>query len=145
MSLEGNKEVIRRHFEQMWNERDLDVVPEITAADYVEHGIAPLRRSTGPRPDPIESMKGTVRWLTAAFPDLRFAIDDVIAEGEKVVAYVTMRGTHQGEFQGIAATGKEVEAKAVHIFRLVGGKAVEHWAVRDDLTVLLQLGVRALP
>src|SRR5687768_15415508 len=98
MSLEANKAVIRRHYNELFNERRLEIAGEITAADYVEHGVAALAERAGERPNPVDSLKGTVRWLVAAFPDLRFEIDDLVAEGDKVLAYVTMRGTHEGEF-----------------------------------------------
>ncbi len=103
--------------------------------------MAAFAERAGERPNPLESLKGTVRWLVGAFPDLRFEIDDLVAEGDKVLAYVTMRGTHEGEFQGIAPTGRSFETTAMHLFRVRDGKAVEHWAVRDDLRLLLQLGV----
>lgn len=140
MSVEENKNVVRRHYEELFNDRNLAVAAEITAADYVEHGVAPLRTSRGHSLDPVESLKGTVRWLTSAFPDLHIEIDDMIAEDDKVLAYITMRGTHEGEFQGIAPTGRSFQVKAMHLFRVRDGKAVEHWAVREDLPMLLQLG-----
>lgn len=145
MSVEENKRVVRRHYEELFNDRNLDVAAEITAADYVEHGVAALRSTRERAADPIESLKGTVRWLTSAFPDLRIEIEDLVAEGDKVLAYITMRGTHRGEFQGIAPTGRSFEAKAMHLFRIRDGKAVEHWAVREDLPMLLQLGQRLVP
>ena len=140
MSLEDNKRVVRRHYEELFNKRNLDIAAEITAADYIEHGVAPLRSSRGQAADPVENLKGTVRWLTSAFPDLRIELDDMIAEDDKVLAYITMRGTHRGDFQGIAPTGRTFEAKAMHLFRIRDGKAVEHWAVREDLPTLLRLG-----
>ena len=145
VSLESNKAVIRRHYEELFNDRNLDIAAEITAADYIEHGVAPPRSSPGQAADPIESLKGTVRWLTNAFPYLRIEIDDMIAEGDKVLAYITMRGTHRGEFQGLEPTGRTFEAKAMHLFRIRDGKAVEHWAVREDLPMLLQLGQTLVP
>ena len=145
VSLEDNKAVVRRHYEELFNNRNLDIAAEITAADYIEHGVAPLRSSRGQAADPVESLKGTVRWLTSAFPDLRIEVDDMIAEGDKVLAYITMRGTHRGEFQGLEPTGRTFEAKAMHLFRIRDGKAVEHWAVREDLPMLLQLGQTLVP
>ena len=69
----------------------------------------------------------------------------MIAEEDKVLAYITMRGTHKGEFQGIAPSGRRFEAKAMHLFRIRAGKAVEHWAVREGLPMLLQLGQTLVP
>ena len=140
MSVEANKRVVRRHYDQLFNERRLDLAGELTSPDYLEHGIAPLAERVGDRVDPVEGLKETVRWLTAAFPDLRIGVDELIAEGDKVVSYITMRGTHLGEFQGIPPTGRSFDVKAMHLFRVADGKCVEHWAVRDDLRMLQQLG-----
>jgi predicted ester cyclase len=68
------------------------------------------------------------------FPDLTIAVEDVMAEGDRVRARVTMRGTHSGEFQGIAPTGKRVEVRAIDMFRIEHGKIVEHWGHADDPT-----------
>jgi steroid delta-isomerase-like uncharacterized protein len=145
VSLDANKNVVRRHYEELFNSRDLGVAAEITGEDYVEHGVAAFAERVGDRPDPIEGLKETVRWLTGAFPDLRIEVDDLVAEGDKVLAYITMRGTHEGEFQGIPPTGRSFEARAMHLFRIRDGKAVEHWAVREDLPMMLQLGLRLVP
>lgn len=72
---------------------------------------------------------------------MHFEIEDQIAEGDKVVARVVMHGKHVGEFLGKAPTGKEFATKQIHIWRLEGGKAIEHWSVRDDLGQALQLGL----
>ena len=145
MSLRENKDVIRRHYEELFNGRRLDIAAEITAEDYVEHGVAAFAERVGDRPDAVEGLKETVRWLTDAFPDLHIEINDLVAEGDKVLAYITMRGTHEGLFQGIPPSGRTFEAKAMHLFRIRDGKAVEHWAVREDLPMLLQLGLRVVP
>jgi steroid delta-isomerase-like uncharacterized protein len=145
MSLDANKDVVRRHYEELFNQRDLDMAAEITSEDYVEHGVAAFAERVGDRPDPVEGLRETVRWLTAAFPDLRIEVEDLVAEGDKVLAYITMRGTHRGEFQGIEPSGRSFEVKAMHLFRIRDGKAVEHWAVREDLPMLLQLGLRVVP
>ena len=146
MSLEENKAVVRRHYEELFNRRNLAIAAEITSPDYVEHGVAAMRTTREETsPDPVEGLRNTVRWLTAAFPDLYITVDDLIAEGDKVFAHITMRGTHEGKFQGIAPTGRTFEARAMHLFRVRDGKAVEHWAVREDLPMLLQLGMRVVP
>lgn len=141
MSLEENKAVVRRHFEQMWNQRDLSVAERDIGSEFVEHGLAPITHSVAERPDPVEGMKGTIRWLLEAFPDLHFTVEQLLAEGDEVLAYVTMRGTHMGPFQGLPPTGRRAEAKAMHLFRLDGGQLREHWAVREDLWLLQQLGL----
>jgi steroid delta-isomerase-like uncharacterized protein len=81
-----------------------------------------------------------VQLLHASFPDLRITVDDLIAEGDKVVARLTARGTHQGTFRAIPPTGQFVQWSGIRIFRIADGKIVEHWATWDDLSLLRQLG-----
>jgi steroid delta-isomerase-like uncharacterized protein len=76
-----------------------------------------------------------------AFPDVSFTVEDLIAEGDKVVACLTTSGTHQGVFLGIPPTGKHVMVTGIEIFRIAGGKIVEHWNNYDDLGLFQQLGV----
>ena len=78
--------------------------------------------------------------LVTAFPDIRFELDDMIAEGDKVAVRFTFRGTHQGVFQGIAPTGKQITYSALEIDRFVGGKFIEAWIVSDTLGMMQQLG-----
>jgi steroid delta-isomerase-like uncharacterized protein len=80
--------------------------------------------------------------LRTSFPDLTITIEDLIAEGDKVVTRLTARGTHQGTFRGIAPTGRVVSWTGIRIFRIAEGKIVEHWANWDDLSLLQQLGGR---
>ena len=86
-------------------------------------------------------MKGTVRMLTAGFPDNRHEVQEMIAEGDKVVVRCTLTGPHEGEFMGIAPTGRSIEVSEIHVYRLEEGKAVEHRVGRDDLGAMRQLGV----
>ncbi len=84
--------------------------------------------------------KAIGRLFRTAFPDLEWRIDDLIAEGDKVVARTTMSGTQTGEFFGIPATGRRVSMTGVHVFRVQDGKIAEHWGSNDDLSLLRQLG-----
>jgi steroid delta-isomerase-like uncharacterized protein len=86
----------------------------------------------------IDTFKDTFAEAREGFPDLSITIEDVMAEGDRVAARVTMRGTHLGEFQGIAPTGKRVEVKAMDMFRISNGKIVEHWGHADDPTGYLR-------
>jgi predicted ester cyclase len=87
----------------------------------------------------------TMAMFRTAFQDLQVTVEDIIATGDKVWVYTTMRGTNTGEFMGKKATGKKIEVKGVDIVRFVNGKAVEHWGVSDDLTMMHQLGVIPMP
>ena len=83
--------------------------------------------------------------MHSAFPDLQMNVEDMIAEGDKVVARVRMSGTHQGEFMGIDPTGNRVEISGIDILRVADGKIVEHWGNFDDLGMMQQLGVIEQP
>jgi steroid delta-isomerase-like uncharacterized protein len=140
MSLDANKTLARRIWDDVFNNRNLGVADELVAPDAVNHEAGPGAPSRGP-----ESLKAAVTWLSTAFPDMHMAIDDVLAEGDKVVLQTTMSGTHQGTFMGIAPTGRRFAQRQVHFLRIKDGKAVEHWAVRDDLGFLQQLGAAPAP
>ena len=79
--------------------------------------------------------------MLAGFPDYQTMIDELIAEGDQVVARITMHGTHTGSFMGIPATGRYVEFTGIYIARLANGKIVEHWGEEDGVSLLAQLGV----
>ena len=101
MSTERNKAVVRRIYEELWDQRKLEVADEVIARGGVNYdtGLAPMR--FGP-----EEMKDTVRMVTAAFPDNRHKVEELITEGDRVVAHVTLTGTHEGELMGIPPTGR---------------------------------------
>ena len=136
MSLEQNKELVRRIYDELWNERKLEVAEELIAQDAVNYDTGLLPQPFGP-----EEMKGTVRMVTAGFPDNRHEVEEMIAEGDKVVVRCTLTGTHEGEFMGIPPTGRSIEVTEIHVYRLEDGKAVEHRVGRNDLGAMRQLGV----
>ncbi len=135
MSTEKNKAVIRRVFEEAMNKGDLAVADEGIASNYVFHG--PVGQEfKGP-----EEFKQLVSMYRTAFPDLHCVIEDMVAEGDKVSARSTIRGTHKGNLMGIAPTGKQVTVTGIVIVRFVGGREVEAWSVMDLLSMMQQLGV----
>ena len=140
MSLDTNKTIARRIWTEVFNDRNLAIAAELVAPDAVNHEAGPGAPTRGP-----QSLAAAVTWLSAAFPDVHMAIDDVVAEGDKVVLQTTMSGTHQGPFMGIAPTGRRFAQRQVHFVRIADGKAVEHWAVRDDLGFMQQLGAAPAP
>ncbi|GIK42685.1 MAG: hypothetical protein BroJett011_65180 [Chloroflexota bacterium] len=136
MSTEINKAVAMR-WQDMFrsSQEDLSKLDEFLAADFVSH-------NTPPGLDPgIEGVKQMVSIFQNAFPDMAGAVEDVVAEGNKVAVRFSGTGTHQGEFFGIPPTGKPIRTTGINIFRLEAGKIVEHWNNADDLGVLQQLGV----
>ncbi len=117
-SPEANKAIIRRFYEEILTKGDLAVADELCAPDYAGHFLPPTV------PPGIEGLKQLLTMYRTAFPDLRFTIEDLIAQGDKVVARATTRGTNQGTFLGSAPTGKQVAVTGIDMFRLVDGKVV---------------------
>jgi predicted ester cyclase len=131
----GNKEVARRVLEELFEKGNLDAADELIHPDFVNHEAPPDNRQ-GP-----EGLKETVSWLRGLWGPMHADIEDVICEGDRVVARVMMHGRHEGEFLGKEPTGKEFAAEQIHIYRIEDGKVIEHWSVRDDLGQALQLGL----
>lgn len=130
-----NKAIVRRTMEECFNNGNLGVADELVTADYVDHA-APPGFPGGP-----EGFKQLVGMYRQAFPDLRVTIEEVIAEGDKVVTRWVATGTHQGELMGIPPTNKPVTVTGIDINRVVGGKVTEHWGNFDQLGMMQQLGV----
>jgi predicted ester cyclase len=130
---EQNKASFRRYLEEAWNQSNLEVVDEIFDR-YVSHQPDGSVLERGP-----EDVKRFVGEFRSAFPDLRLSSEEQIAEGDKVVSHGTIRGTHQGEFRGMAPTGEETEIKGMAIFRFSSeGKVVESWDSYDQLSLMRQ-------
>ncbi len=134
MSTEENKALMRRAYEEVYNQRNLAVIDELCVPDFVYHSASMTIRS-------LEAYKHFASLIFAAFPDGRFSIEDMIAEGDRVAVRHTFRGTHQGDFRGIPPTGKYITTTAIVISRIANGKATEAWFNGDDLGRLQQLGV----
>ncbi len=136
MSAEENKAAFRRIPEEVFNNGSLDLVDELFASDYIEHQPVPPGWPSG-----LEGFKMFATMLQSAFPDVRYTVENVLAEGDLAAGHVTVRGTHQGGFLGIAPTGREVTWTETHVGRFEDGKLVEHWGDSDDLGLMRQLGV----
>jgi steroid delta-isomerase-like uncharacterized protein len=132
---ERNKAVIRRFVEEVQNNKDWDAYDELNDPDFVN-----LSSPAG-IPSDREGGKMFLAGFLNAFPDCRFAIDDMIAEGDQVVTKKTFTGTQTGEFAGIPPTGKRVNLQFVDIMRVRDGRIVEHWFSMDQLSFMQQLGV----
>jgi serine phosphatase RsbU (regulator of sigma subunit) len=130
---EENKASFRRYLEEAWNQSNLEVVDEIFDR-YISHQPDGSVLERGP-----EDVKRFIKEFRSAFPDLRISSEEQIAEGDKVVSHGTIRGTHQGEFRGMASTGEETEIKGMAIFRFSSeGKVVESWDSYDQLSLMRQ-------
>jgi steroid delta-isomerase-like uncharacterized protein len=132
---EQNKQVVRRFIEEVQNEKNWDAFDELHQPDFVNLSAPPGM------PNDLAGGRMFLGAFLNAFPDSQFAVDDMIAEGDRVVTKKTFTGTHTAEFMGIPATGKPVKITFVDILRLRDGKIVEHWLSMDQLSFMQQLGV----
>ena len=129
-----NEAVVRRAFDEI-AQGNLDVADEIIAPEYVRHDLAGGPDAHGP-----DGVKRLIAGLRTAFPDIKTTIEDIFADGEKVVVRFSVRGTHSGSFMGIAPTGREATWRGVNIYRVSGGRIRETWQLADGLGLLRQLG-----
>jgi steroid delta-isomerase-like uncharacterized protein len=135
MSTEDNKALMRRFVEEVFNKKNLAAIDEFIAPNHVDHTL-PAFLPTTP-----EGTKRAIGMYLKAFPDLHLTVEDMIAEGDKVVIRFTSRGTQQRAFMGIPPTGKQVTISSIVIARIADGKIVEQWGLDDQMGMLQQLGV----
>ena len=134
MSLETNKALVRRQFEELINRKNLAVIDADMAPDFVDHEAAPGL------PPGLDGVRAWITALYTACPDFHVTIEDVIAEGDRVVVRNTWRGTHTGPLLGIPPTGRPFVLTGIVIWRVVDGKIRERWATLDQLGLRRQLG-----
>jgi predicted ester cyclase len=133
--VERNKAIVRRTWEEIFPTCDVEALAEVTDPDVVSRGRRP------DEPAGFEGVKQTMLWLSTVFSDQRWEVHDVIGEGDTVVVRLIHHGRHTGDLMGIPPTGREVAYEYVHFLRFRDGKMVEQWSVRDDMTLMRQLGV----
>ena len=136
---EENKKLARR-FVERFSQKDLDVFDELLAPDFVDLTPAP-----GAEPTREGWKQNVSRGEWTAMPDLHFEIVEQIAEGDRVVNRLAVRGTHTGEFMGSPPTGKAITFSGTDTYRVAGGKLAENWASADWLSMMQQLGVTPPP
>ena len=134
MSTAVNKVLASRILDEIFSQGNLSHIDELFAPGIVVHD--PDKELHG-----MEQVKQGITRLRDAFPDLYYTIEDMIAEGDKVVVRFTGRGTHRGEFRGVPPTDKEMSYTGIMILRFVDRKVVDYWAVSDALGIFRQLGV----
>ncbi|MGH9843477.1 MAG: ester cyclase [Blastocatellia bacterium] len=137
-SAEENKANIRRVIEGLYSRGDLSVAEELYAANYIRHDPATPNVGTG-----VNAVKQVANTYRTAFPDLELTVEDIVAEGDKVLCRWSAHGTHLGELQGAAPTGKRFEITGLTLMQFADGQIVEEWANWDVLGMLQQLGVSA--
>jgi steroid delta-isomerase-like uncharacterized protein len=133
--LEKNKAIVQRYVDEMQNARSLDNIEDIFAEDFVDH----MASSGGLFLGGMDGLKRGYATFLKAFPDLHVTVEDMIAEGDKVVAYKTVAGTHRG----IPPTGKRVQWQNIGIYHIKNGKIAEYWGLLDEMSLKRQLGAIA--
>ena len=136
MSTEQNKALVRHMVEETFNRGNISRFDEFLSPDFVEREVLPPGIPAG-----REGVKRLTAMLHSAFSDFQAAIDDIVAEDDRVVIRMTWTGTHTGEFMGVPPTGKNVSFGVIDILRIDGGKCVEHWGQMDNMGLMQQIGV----
>jgi len=135
MASQDNKAIVARFYDEVLNQRKVGVLDELAIEDYVEHD--PFPGQGNGRAD----LKARVQALQSAFDPLRFTVEDVIAEGDKVVVRWKNAGTHSGSFMGIPATKKTFSVAGIDVHLVRDGRIAEHWHVVDQLGQMQQMGL----
>jgi len=138
MSTEHNKAIAQRWYEEVFNAGNLSVINELFSPNFRDYD--PVNLAPG-----LEGVRQVVGMYRGAFPDLHITIEDWVAEGDKVVARFTARGTNNGSFIGMPPTRKQATVVGIDILGFENGKIVAHWGNRDELGMLQQLGVAPAP
>jgi predicted ester cyclase len=139
-------EVLVRRWVDVFNGQDLDACQAIGADAYVEHAVAPFGVGAPGAVEGPAHLRESASWLLAQFPDIRMTIVALIGEGDLIAVRLRTQGTNRGPLNGVMPpTGRSFEAEQSHWFRIENGRLAEHWATRDDLSTMLQLGVIAGP
>jgi|SRR5215203_976532 len=134
---EENEALVRRYFEEIWDKGNLELIDELFTTNFVRHGPV---GTEGGEVRGLEGFKALVSSYRTGLPDLRIPIEDLIAEGDRVVTRWTAYGTHQGELLGNAPTGNQATVAGILIDRISGGKIEEEWVDYDTLHLIQQIG-----
>jgi steroid delta-isomerase-like uncharacterized protein len=129
------KAVVRRYFEEVLSAGNLELIDTLIAHNYSSHYPAGYELGGGP-----EDVRQIVTSVRRAFPNVHFTVEDLIAEGEKVVCRWTFRGEQEGDFMGIPASGRNATVMGIAVYRVVGGQIAEAWFTWDALGLMRQLG-----
>ena len=140
MSQQANKAVVHRFIEELWNQRKLGLADNLFAEDCVTHQLRFANEPAGAPRGPAAMKHHVADWL-AAFPDIRFTTQQMLAEGDRVMTQCIARGTHLGSWLGIPATGKFISIQMFVVHRIADGLIAEDWVLVDSLGVFQQLGL----
>jgi steroid delta-isomerase-like uncharacterized protein len=128
----SGRELVARFYDEVLNQKRIEVLDALVADDFVEHGSPPL-------PPGIEGFRAFIGQVIDTFPDFEFLVHDWIVEGDRVVARCSAKGTHSGEFLGVPATGRQIAWTAIHVWRVADGRLAERWSEADVLGIQEQL------
>jgi predicted ester cyclase len=140
MSIEQNKAIVLRFYEELWNNRNLSIADEIISPNCVTHQLQSGAVSVGVPRGPEAVKHHVSEWLTG-FPDLHFAVEQMVAEEDRVVSQSIMQATHTGAWLGVAPTNKEVSIRLIVTQRIIDGKIVEDWVLVEALGFFQALGL----
>jgi steroid delta-isomerase-like uncharacterized protein len=132
---DANKALLRRYYEEVWNQQKLDLVDDIIDPKHIRYESGMPTEILGP-----EGVRKFIQTYITAFPDLKFIIEDIIAEGDRVAVRWIVRGTHYGNLKDIQATGNPITIPGISFSRIENGKIMEHWTSWDTLLLLTELG-----
>lgn len=133
---EQNKALILQYIDQVWGKENIAAVEEFLSADYKRY-LSPVSE-----PLNLEGQKQRLIGFRTAFPDAQITVEDIFAEGDRVVFRSIMRGTHQGAFQGIPPTGRNITVGLLDVIRIENRKFIEHWGGPDLFDLIKQLGAK---
>ena len=136
MSTEDNKHTLRRFYEAI-DRQEIAALDRFVSANYIDHNPLPMPGAAAG----FEGLKQAFAAFVTAFPDSVHTLEDIVAEGDKVVARVVGKGTHRAPFMGVPASGRQISMEGIAIYRFEHGKIVEKWGQQDRLGVMIQLGV----
>ena len=134
-SLEANRHFIERYYNELWNQWRFDLAAQYLSDSVTFHG------SVGVSVKGVDGFRSYMRLIQAAFPDFHNTVEEMIAEGSRVAARLTYRGTHRGEIFGVKPTGKKIQYDGLAMFRIDDGRIVEGYVLGNVLDLLAQLGV----
>lgn len=133
---QDNRAFARRWNDEVWGERNLDLIDDLVADEFVGYDPSLPEPVRGP-----DGVRKTAEMMLSAFPDAQVDLEEVVAEGDRIAVRIRCTGTHEGEYMGIEPTGEEVQFQLMAFQRIVDGNVVEERAVVDHLGLLAQLGV----
>jgi len=140
MSLEQNKAVVRKFFEDVLNTGDFTLIEQYISPDFVEHDELPIETASD-----LEGVTEVFKMVHTATSDFKVTIVDMIAEDDKVAVRMIWGGTHQGDFMGMPATGNTIAFDVFDMFRVQDGKITDHWGVSNTMKMMSQLGAFSEP